>query len=412
MAVTITGYPSSTYPPAYNPIVFSVNSTSYLQTNFKFIADIYLNNSATPLPRQKYPAIPGQNYQAIDIGGIVKNYVSRNPFIITENKFKTDDNSIVKITVQFGEEYGPSSGVTSYPNLTASSTYYGVNACLPYTNFITDSLLTLPTSFLTNAPRINSVVTQNIGVDEDSWLYFINSAPNVLRRLQIGAFDVSGNILNICEFSNPSSGVTSTEMRHLRVGVGTSELNSLTNADLITGTIPVLPANTSYYSVVLNNGTGASTSEVATFYIKTKCSKASTNYRMVWLNTKGGYDSFTFYGQNQRTSAIERKMYKKYAGYFNSGAFTFDNQNSRQNAQYNTVIKDTYKVTSDWITEAESTWLEELIASPDIYYVGDSDLIPVNITDNNYTFKTTSRDQLFNLEINFQPCFERMRQQW
>lgn len=419
MAVTIASNPASLCA-AYNPIVYTVTSTNYAQTNFKFIADIYLNASPNPLPRMKFPAVPGQNYQAIDIGGIVKNYLSRNPYIIGESKFKTDDNSILSVVVQFGEEYGPSSGVTTYVNLTATSGVAVINASLAYPDFVTGLTASYSTGgtgkkFLTNDPRISNVLTiNNIGASESYWLYFTNPAQAAAIKhdyLQIQAFDVDGNLLQQSLLANPYTTPSAINEKHLRVGVGTYELGLLTTPDLFLGAAPVLPAGTSYYEVNLCT-LSANTSEVARLYVTSKCSKASTTYRLVWLNAFGGYDSFTFYGQQQRTSSIERKTYKKYAGYFNSGIFTYDNQNSRQNAQFNTVVKDSYRITSDWITEAESTWLEDLITSPDVYYVSGTELIPINITDSGYVFKTVSRDQIFNLELTFTPCFERMRQQW
>ena len=425
MAVTIQSSPNGSLniAAAYNPIVYTITSTNYAQKNFRFIADIYMNGGATPLPRIKYVPVPANNYQAIDVGGIIKNYVTRDPYVIGDTKFKKNSNSVCSFTIQFGEEYGPSSGVTTYANLTQTSgSCYVPNIALSYPDFVTglSSYKYGSTSkkWLTNAPRISNVLTiNNIKTTESYWLYFFNPFQSATLRhdnIFVEACDDNGATLNITAFANPYSAPTVLEETHLRVGVGCYDLGLLTTPDLLIGTAPVLPANTTYYNLYLyaNSGSGITT-EVVRFYVTNKCSKATTTYRLVWLDTLGGYDSFTFYGQSQRTSSVDRKTYKKYAGYFNSSnVFTFDNQNSRQNAQYNTVVKDSFKVNSDWITEAESTWLEELITSPDVYYVSGTQLMPIQITDSSYTFKTLSRDNIFNLEVTFAPTYERMRQQF
>lgn len=425
MAITITSSPGASQinvVAAYNPIVWSLTSSNYTQPNFKFIADIFINSSATPLPRIKYPPVPGQNYQAIDVGGIVKNYITRNPYIIGETKCKTNDKSIITIDVQFGEEYGPSSGVTAYANLTASSgTVYASNISLSYPDFITGlssyEIGSTSKKFLTNAPRVNGSVNINaIKTTESYWLYFGNPSQSAATRhdsIYVEAFNSGGASINITAFSNPYSAPSVFTQTHIRIGVGAYDLGLLTTPDLNLGTAPVLPASTAYYDVhLVSNVGGVATSETCRFYISSKCSKASTTYRLVWLNALGGYDSFTFYGQQQKTSSITRKNYRKVAGYFSGGIFTYDNQNSRQNTQYNTVIKDSIRIDSDWITEAESTWLEELISSPDVYYVNGNQLMPITITDSGYTYKTLSRDNIFNLELTFEPTYERMRQQF
>lgn len=431
MAITINPDPILLdYQSIYNPIVYTASTTNSAQTNFKFIVDIFLNGSATALPRKKYPVVPGQTYQAIEIGGIIKNSLTRNPFIINEITFMRNSNSILSYEVQIGEEYGPSSGVTAYPNLATTGVKYAINSSQAYNHFILGlaNYITGSTSkkFLTNAPRLSSqvgigglttsVLNFNIDTSENYWLSFINPVQGASTnhdRIIIQAYNSSNVLLNTSEIINSFANPITTNQKNLRIGLGTKDLNLLTNISLVNPTAPVLPAATSYYTANLETNTSGVTSEIAKFTIVSKCSKATTTYRLVWLNVLGGYDCFTFYGQNTRTADIDRKMYRKYAGYFDgSNIFTFNNQNSRQNAQYNTTIKDTYKATSDWITDAESIWLEELFSSPDVYLAGATELIPIILIDSSYDFKTTSRDSLFNIEITFQPTFERMRQQW
>jgi hypothetical protein len=67
-------------------------------------------------------------------------------------------------------------------------------------------------------------------------------------------------------------------------------------------------------------------------------------------------------------------------------------------------------INSDWITEAESIWLEQLVTSPDVYIYDGSDLVSVNITESAYQTRYEASQQLFNLVISFTYSQNRKRQ--
>ncbi len=72
---------------------------------------------------------------------------------------------------------------------------------------------------------------------------------------------------------------------------------------------------------------------------------------------------------------------------------------SRGLNQYETILDDTITINSDWITEDESIWLEQLVTSPDVYIYDGSNLVAVNITNANYETKYEASQQLFNLGV-------------
>lgn len=83
---------------------------------------------------------------------------------------------------------------------------------------------------------------------------------------------------------------------------------------------------------------------------------------------------------------------------------------SRGLNQYETILDDTITINSDWITEAESEWLEQLVTSPDVYIYEGANLVSVNITNANYETKYVASQQLFNLVISFTYSQNRKRQ--
>ena len=71
-------------------------------------------------------------------------------------------------------------------------------------------------------------------------------------------------------------------------------------------------------------------------------------------------------------------------------------------------------INSNWITEDDSIWLEELLTSPEVYVLGNTDTLggastgyklPIIITDTTYEVKTAIRDRLFNLVVNFKYAY-------
>lgn len=399
------------YAPVWNPIEFTVGSTNYAQANHNFICDIYINSASTMTARLKFPAYPGNatpSRGAVDISGILKNYLSSNVPAASETGFSKNGNAILRYDVYFGEQYGPSSGVTTYPNI-ASTSGYAFAGSLPYVNLgnqftITDWVLFDSSNYLyantikylTDAPRTVGI---NIRTGEDYTLGFLSTQSSGVTEARVVYYNSSGAQISTQNVNNPYN-VGLYDTRLLRFACGPANLT--------------VPASTAYYIVYLYDSGGSVSSEGFRFNIDTNCSNAQRNYRFMFKNRYGVFDFFTFMGQYERTSDIKKEYYKTIGGAWASSVWTRATSD-RSDKQYNTIINDTFKCQSGWITQAESDWLASLIESPEVYvyHPGSStSLVAVNIVDTNYTYKTTSRDQLFNLELSFKPTFNSVRQQF
>jgi hypothetical protein len=118
--------------------------------------------------------------------------------------------------------------------------------------------------------------------------------------------------------------------------------------------------------------------------------------RVVFLNRMGGYDYWTFDKDNKKTVNINRTEYKKVL----RPVYSFSERGQTTLSQ---DVQHTFSLNSNWISESDYAYLEELISSPNVYIVRyfDGALIPINITDTSYSVKTQLRDKLFNLTINY-----------
>ena len=67
MALTIYNTPNS-YAPAYNQMIFTLSSTNVAQSNFRYIADIYVNGSSD-YTRLEVGKNPSNGYGTFDVSG-------------------------------------------------------------------------------------------------------------------------------------------------------------------------------------------------------------------------------------------------------------------------------------------------------------------------------------------------------
>ena len=85
--------------------------------------------------------------------------------------------------------------------------------------------------------------------------------------------------------------------------------------------------------------------------------------------------------------------------------------NEREKVTYYTKKSTTIKLMSDWITEAESNWLLELISSPEIYLQEGNELTAVaKIKATNYNKKKVVRDKLFKIDVELELGYDDYRQ--
>jgi len=405
MALTIYNTPNA-YAPVYNQMIFTLSSSNYAQSNFRYIADVYVNGSST-YTRLEVGKNPTNNYGTFDVAGIIQNFLTRDADDNTTT-FKQCGNSIAYYEVKFGEQYGASSGITNYPNLTTSSGYCfnGVFSPLDFLDFATNTYVLQNSSsqFLTDKP-----VKFETRSGEKLILGFMTDAANEAYNLEIITYYDDGTIFNTVRVTNPYAALSNREDRSINVRVDYDWLNSLVNADLSFGTTPIFVTNYEYYEVRIKNNSGTVVSETIRIYPGEDICSKYTPIRFKFMNNYGKYDYYTFTGAMTKNTNIKRNTYKSNPNQWSNTNYNYSTT-SRGLSQYETILDDTITINSDWITEAESIWLEQLVTSPDVYIYDGSNLVSVNITDSSYQTKYEASQQLFNLVISFTYSQNRKRQ--
>lgn len=145
---------------------------------------------------------------------------------------------------------------------------------------------------------------------------------------------------------------------------------------------------------------GELVSEIRTYRLDPDCN-VSENVRLVWLNSFGGWDYFNFKVGGKQTINVERQTYKKLlARDYSIG--------DRGDTTYAQKAEETWSIQSNWITQAESEWLVNLIQSREVYELKSGEIYPIQILDTSYQVKQSIRDQIFNLTIQFKYAFNRV----
>ena len=249
--------------------------------------------------------------------------------------------------------------------------------------------------FLTNAPRI-----QYIQPEENYVLYYLNGQSG--DRMVIEA-DYA--VFTLYDESNTQLSVNGYWSQELNFS-GTTYASPTGYTDTLQPfALPCGPAditnlflsgqtweNVAYYTVQLfysyptNSANRASVgpvgpvSETFYFYLYDNCLPQNT--RVCFLNSKGGFDYFTFKAYRQDTKKIKSQSY-------NSRYFSTDNSGpdinfGRNVKTFGTDVDQEIVVESDFINVATGKWLEELFMSPQVYEVKPNYISPMDRQDKIY----------------------------
>jgi hypothetical protein len=388
MAITILSSPNQ-FMAAYNQVPYTVSSNNTSQPNFNFIVDVnQTGGTSNPLARLKYPAQPSSSQLTLDIGSVLKNYVS---YDFDPNSFgiMANPKSRLNYFVQFRELYDNASGVptlsgvlASDPPAPSSSVFkLAANAIFDFEEFNPNSFVdkqVLAYGFL------NFQGKENIALNQRRILSWFDKT-RVVNYIGIGYN--SGGLTPVITFE--AAPLTANEYLF--------SLDLLSLIDFIT-----LNEGNEFFIRLYDIDNNAIATKIFTY--TEPCSQYE-NVRLHYLNKLGGFDVFNFNKNTMKTMTIDRKQFKAPLpiGYSKS---------DRLKTNYNTTINDKITINSDWISEEQSALLEQLATSPIIYLErSPTNFIAVNILNAEYEIKTFLTDRkMFNVTFEIEYSYSRYRQ--
>jgi hypothetical protein len=390
MAITINSSPDN-YSSLHAPLWFVVGSNNNLQTNFKYVCDVYVNGDL--VTRLKSFPQPVSTKGIFNVAPIIRNYWASyfKPDIVTPSVFSyTGSDIYVDYELKFGEEYDG----TTYTNLT-TTTKRAYNYVQDYLYTPTSPMYLTPLEYETQyqGTIISNRDYANIKFNKERlqtgylFLSFLSDAENTTKVHSVDVSVWNGSTTTNYTGANVSFkdfALLDISPRAVNDYLGTSAVSS-----------------TSVYYDVKVKIAGVLTSTARVYLTCTQNDVVTLHY----LNAVGGYDTMDFTAVNRQTRNIEKSSFEgiewEYASNYMNRANTYGVMYGGTN-QFSTRQKLTYKLISDWLSYVDYLAMKELIASPEVYLERGNLFLPVQIGTNTWTEKKRYADKTYNLELDIE----------
>jgi len=115
------------------------------------------------------------------------------------------------------------------------------------------------------------------------------------------------------------------------------------------------------------------------------------------MNKWGAYESHYFTKAHGKIIEIERKEYQKQGyqiGASGQVSYAANNVINQQRNIYAQSVKQRWQLKSDLLTDAEWQWLGQLASSVETYLLINGVLVPVIISNSNYSYNYYQKDSL------------------
>lgn len=466
MAYTVTQSPSDWIDGSLSPIMYVVyDDTNNGDPKFKYVCDIYIGG--TRVHREKI--LPNENGRGVfRINRLVDDYLyptltdqnatDGTPINLvgvgTATPYSKNLDSIHQVEVRFGSEVA--ADANSVPVLTADQitgntivvvkSHRYTDAMTPpelaYSFPVSDQLDRLENTnsdsrFISNAPVVQKAPTilptrteridQDIERGQTHLVTFLNDLTNSgsgssVSFIHIGAYNAAGGTVFTESIQNTSgnggeapASANSDDERLLYFGSGWANLeNQTANATVAVG---MGLDSVAYYEVVAASSATLNTTTQRSYvyrFNKTEPCKYPTR-RLMWVNQWGGWDFFNFTKRNVLSADMERKTYHGERGNWATATDNFrEGFTDRGKTTLETQVTWKEVLQTDYLNEDWNTFFLALYASREVYLIEqvtgqDAAVVPVVVTDSNYTWQTSANDKLVqhtvNIEMGNRPGF-------
>ena len=445
MATLIEQHPLYTQLPVGQDVIFAVSNTSVVSsfTNVKFIAEVHISSTFAPNPNTStdivgtFKTTPNNaGVGMFDFRPIIESFVNADNLARQGSSYKTvvntsdtnvpihlidkysgNVNSMRYLVIQFKVEYIDAiTGNLVTTGIVNSNLYQLFNGYLKHTdildlvgvdfgyNLSNFNLSSSTDSFLSNAPATQYANLDDYGtvsiLDTNDELHYIKltykdstgtqiGTENIFKTSANGAFDsYNGYIgMNLIFF-----GCFPANLRNDNTSIFAG---LVTGGTIQGGTIEV---------TAFNDQIGGQISQKYIINLNCPTLKGFEPIRLTWLNQWGTWDYYTFKMKSTKTISTKGSTYQQLEGSWNESAYRIDSfKGGKKSFRVNATEKIT--MNTDFVSESESEWFEELINSPEVYILKgyQSETIftalnqyvtPVRLTTSSYTKKTVANDRL------------------
>ena len=436
--------------PAGQQLMFSVADTNIVANyyNVKYLMEVYVTSATdytilTPETRiGTFKTTPNNAGSGVfDLRPVLESFVSPDyeamgdvtyklddkiePPIHLIDRFSMSENNFKYFAVKFYSEHSvsPNSAIITSDTLNATAIWGIFNGVLYQNNPLTlddgnygydMTKFTFYNSnalqFLSNAPTTQYARPTDYGTfPMFNWTgTAIGIGSDPINRINFGFYNSSGTLIaTYANFNLTTTGGTGST--NISPGGGILYYGAFpANLRQHNSGLETLFAGGSIsdYTVQVEN-TSAEASLLYTINIICPNLKNYEGIRLTWLNQWGTWDYYTFNMKSTRSVKTKRIPYTQQSGTWNESTFKIKGwKGGKKNFRVNSTEK--IKLNTDFVTEEEGVWFEELINSTEVYIVKELDatettpfdtitnkyIEPVTVTTSNYVRKTIANDKL------------------
>jgi hypothetical protein len=243
-------------------------------------------------------------------------------------------------------------------------------------------------SWLTNQPK-----TFNCTPSQDLWLNLRGDGPGINKRVY---------------FENDNGDVFYKAIAggdYIKgVAVGPNNFGSLT---VVSGTAPLIKDSTKIYQVWYSDGAFNPVQSLA-YEITIDRRPVITQYNILFLDRMGSWSSFAFQLKTYEKLNIKRETYNKdVPGYVTGSQWQYKSY-EQGSVNYNTQVSKTIDLNTNWMTEAQAYYFQELVTSPQTYIAPVTfvsceyvlgEYISCNVMNNSFDIDTVRNKHLIRQQL-------------
>lgn len=145
-------------------------------------------------------------------------------------------------------------------------------------------------------------------------------------------------------------------------------------SDVISGSLPVIKSNTIQIDIKVNTIVDAS--ETYSFYLDHSCEINDT--QIMFLDRKGGWGSFAFGLKDKQIIRAKKNTYQRELGTVANTGFSYELNDSGFETYY-AKIDEEWELNTNWMTEENSLYFEQLVTSPKAFIKVDDVYYAINV---------------------------------
>ena len=384
MAITITQQPP-VLTPAYGDIVISASSNLVVSKfKFKYVYDIISYNPGTAtttyVGRVKQTPNPS-GAGMLDLSRYLQNQVDVD--LLNGQPFNTtgtaQTNNNAQYVVYVGEEYSNTlnGAVTLYNGNGTVSTGTTLSSVATSAGNVFNGAKQFDEGFVWNAAPYTGTTGRTLLTDSPRTLYKQTDEYITAAALYSSGFPITGGTYaqvynaagTLLTTYNPiSTNFTSSYIRTLYGGVKISTI--------------VSGFESTWNKIIFRLGSSNQTEPLTIF--NKGCAVNKYNPKdVIFMNRLGGWDTFRFFGSKEEQVKIGRGTYQRAYGTWSSTTFNY-NTWERGTSNIKTDLDVEGEVMSDFLERDTVNWLEELLTSPQVFFIENNKLVPINIKNSSF----------------------------